>query len=38
MPTISKDVYSNMSATVQIIIDEKDNVLVIPSRTTKSIK
>jgi hypothetical protein len=38
MPTISKDVYSNMSATVQIIIDEKDNVIIIPSRATKSIK
>lgn len=38
MPTISKDVYSNMSATVQIIIDEKYNILVIPSRATKSVK
>ncbi len=38
MPTINKEVYSNMSATIQIIIAEKDNVLIIPSKATKSEK
>lgn len=38
MPTISKEVYSNMSATIQIIIAEKNDVLVIPIRATKSDK
>lgn len=38
MPTIDREIYSNMSATVQIIIAEKDNVLVIPSRAIKSEK
>lgn len=36
MPTINKEIYSNMSATVQIVIAEKDNVLLIPSRATIS--
>ncbi|MBX9808774.1 efflux RND transporter periplasmic adaptor subunit, partial [Candidatus Gracilibacteria bacterium] len=38
MPAIDKEIYSNMSATVQIIIAEKNNVLVIPTRATKSEK
>lgn len=38
MPTISKEVYSNMSATVEIIIWEKNNILTIPSRAAKSSK
>ena len=38
MPSISKEIYSNMSATVQIIIAEKDDVLVIPSRAINSEK
>lgn len=38
MPAIDKEIYSNMSATVQIIIAEKNDVLVIPTKATKSEK
>ena len=38
MPAIDKDVYSNMSATVQIIVAEKNDILVIPTKAIKSDK
>ena len=38
MPKIDREVYSNMSATVQIVVAEKDNVLIIPSKALKSEK
>ena len=38
MPSIDKDVYSNMSATVQIVVAEKNDVLVIPAKAIKSEK
>ena len=38
MPSINKDVYSNMSATVQIVVAEKNDVLVIPAKAIKSEK
>lgn len=38
MPSIDREVYSNMSATVQIIITEKNDVLIIPTKAIKSDK
>jgi multidrug efflux pump subunit AcrA (membrane-fusion protein) len=38
MPSIDKEVYSNMSATVQIIVAEKNDVLTIPTKAIKSDK
>ncbi len=38
MPSIDKEIYSNMSATIQIIVAEKNDVLTIPIRATKSEK
>ena len=38
LPHIDREIYSNMSATVEIIIAEKSGVLVIPARAAKSEK
>lgn len=38
LPKIDQEIYSNMSATVQIIIDEKNDILLVPIRATKSEK
>lgn len=38
MPTIDKEIYSNMSATVQIVVAEKNDVLIVPSKAIKSEK
>jgi HlyD family secretion protein len=38
MPKVDKEIYSNMSATVQIIIAEKNDVITIPTKATKSEK
>ena len=38
MPSIDKEIYSNMSATIQIIVAEKNDILTIPIRATKSEK
>lgn len=38
MPAIDREVYSNMSATVQIVVAEKNDVLIIPSKAIKSEK
>ena len=38
MPKVDKEIYSNMSATVQIIITEKNDIITIPTKATKSEK
>jgi HlyD family secretion protein len=38
MPNIDKEVYSNMSATVEITIAEKYDILIIPAQAAKSEK